>query len=72
MDSYVTWVKWKLVSVHLETVLTQRKMGAWFVSNMQWAWKSFWAHPMEQLCDVGQVDARFGPFGGSVNVGENR
>jgi hypothetical protein len=44
-------------------------MGAWFALNVPWAWKSFLAHPMVLLGDVGQVEARFGLFGDSVNVG---
>jgi hypothetical protein len=32
------------------------------------AWKPFWAHPMVLPGDVSQVEARFGPFGGSVNL----
>jgi hypothetical protein len=38
------------------------------VPNVQQARKSFWAHPMELLGDMGQVKARFGPFGDSVNL----
>jgi hypothetical protein len=30
-------------------------MGAWFVLNVQWACKSFQAHPMVLLGDIGQV-----------------
>jgi hypothetical protein len=44
-------------------------MGAWFASNVPQAWKSFWTHPMVLLGDVGQVEARFGLFGDSVNLG---
>jgi hypothetical protein len=29
--------------------------------------KSFWAHPMKLLGDIGRVEPRFGPFGYSVN-----
>jgi hypothetical protein len=32
------------------------------------AWKSFWAHPMELLGDIGQLDARFSLFGDSVTL----
>jgi hypothetical protein len=28
----------------------------------------FWLHPMDLLGDVGQMEARFGPFGDSVNL----
>jgi class 3 adenylate cyclase len=31
--------------------------------------KSFWAHPLELLHDVGQVKAHLGLFGDSVNLG---
>jgi hypothetical protein len=39
------------------------------VSNEPWACESFWAHSMVLLGDVGQVEACFGPFGESVNLG---
>jgi hypothetical protein len=35
---------------------------------MQEARKSFWVHLMELLGDVGQVEARFGPLGDTVNL----
>jgi hypothetical protein len=44
-------------------------IGIWFVSNVQLAQKSLWAHLMELLGDVGQVEAHFGPFGDNVNLG---
>jgi hypothetical protein len=43
-------------------------MGAWFVSNVPLAQKSFWTHPMELLGDVGHVESHLGLFGGSVSV----
>jgi hypothetical protein len=64
----VTWVKWKLVSVHLEIVLISAQVRARFAPNALRAWKSFRAHPMVLLGDVGQVQARFDPFGDSVNL----
>jgi hypothetical protein len=36
---------------------------------MQLAQKSFWAHLIELLGDVGQVEAHFILFGDSVNLG---
>jgi hypothetical protein len=39
------------------------KIGARFAPNVPWAWKLFWAYPMELLGNVGQMKARFGPFG---------
>jgi hypothetical protein len=32
-------------------------------------WKSFWAHLMEHLGDVGHVKSCISPFGNSVSVG---
>jgi hypothetical protein len=42
------------------------KIGARIAPNVPWAWKSFWVYPMEVQGNVGQMEARFGPFGGSV------
>jgi hypothetical protein len=38
------------------------------VPNVQWVWKYFQAHPMVVPGDVGQVEARFGLFGDSINL----
>jgi hypothetical protein len=38
------------------------------VPNVPRALKSFWAHLIELIGDVGQVEARFDTFGDSVNV----
>jgi hypothetical protein len=38
-----------------------------FALNLQWALKSFWAHPMKLLGGVGQVEGRFSPLRDSVN-----
>jgi hypothetical protein len=43
------------------------EIGARFGPNVPWACKSFWVYAMELLSNVGQMEARFGPFGGSVN-----
>ena len=40
--------------------------------NVQWAWKSFWAQPMVLLGVVSLVEARVGPFGGSVSLVQDR
>jgi hypothetical protein len=55
------YVKWKLVLVYLQIVLLS-------VQDRCMAWKSFWTHLMVLLGDMGQVEARFGPFGDSVIV----
>jgi hypothetical protein len=34
--------------------------------EMQLAQKLLWGHPMELLSDVGEVEARFSPFGDGV------
>jgi hypothetical protein len=41
---------------------------AWFAPNAPRAWKSFWPHPMDLLGGMGQMEARFGLFGDSVNL----
>jgi hypothetical protein len=38
------------------------------VPNVPWAWKSFQAHLMGLLGDIGQVETCFGPFGDSVSL----
>jgi hypothetical protein len=43
-------------------------MGAQFAPNVLRAWKSFWAHSMVLLGDLGLVEAHFGSFGESVNL----
>ena len=44
-------------------------IGARFVSNVPRPWKSFWAHPMVLLANVGQEEVHFDPFGDSVILG---
>jgi hypothetical protein len=64
----VTWVKWKLALVHLEIVLISTQDRCMVCANIPLAWKLFWMHLMVLLGDVGQVEARFGLFGDSVNI----
>jgi hypothetical protein len=64
----VTRLKWKVGSVHLEIVVTLRKVGAQFAPSVLEAQISFWTHRMELLGDMGHVVSRFGPFGDSVSV----
>jgi hypothetical protein len=54
-------VKCKLVSIHLEIVLIS-------MQDRCTVWKLYWAHPMELLGDMGQMEAHFGRFGDSVNL----
>jgi hypothetical protein len=44
------------------------KIGARIAPNVPCAWKSFLAYLMELLGYGGQMEARFGLFGGSVNL----
>jgi hypothetical protein len=44
------------------------EIGAWFALNVPWAWKSFWAYPMDLLGNLGQMEVCFGPSRGSVNL----
>jgi hypothetical protein len=64
----VIWVKWKLILVHLEVVLISTRDWFTFCAERAIGSKSFWAHPMGLLRDMSQIKARFGPFGGSVNL----
>jgi hypothetical protein len=40
-----------------------------FVLNIPLAQKSFWAHHIEHLGDVGHVESHFGPLRDSVSIG---
>jgi hypothetical protein len=62
------FVEWKLVSVHLEIVLVLAQDQCTICANVPQAWKSFQAHLMVLLGDVGQVEARFSLFGDSINL----
>jgi hypothetical protein len=65
--SYVMWVKWNLISVHLEKVLiliqdrcmicVERTIGSKIILDAP-----------KLLQDVDQVKVHFGPFGDCVNV----
>jgi hypothetical protein len=66
--SYLTCVKWKLVLVRLEIVLVSAQDRCMVCTECTTTWKSFWAHLIELLGDVGQVEARFSPFGDSVSL----
>jgi hypothetical protein len=43
--------------------------GARFAPNVPSAQKSFWTHMIVLQGDEAQVDAHFGPFGDSANLG---
>jgi hypothetical protein len=64
----VTWVKCKLVSVHMEitliSVLDRCTVCAEHTTGMEIVLVTLTVH----LVDVGQVDARFGQFRDGVNI----
>jgi hypothetical protein len=60
--------KWKLVLVRLEIELVLVQDRCTVCVERTIVLKSFWSHPMVLLGDVGQVEARFGLFGDSVNL----
>jgi hypothetical protein len=62
-------LKWMLVSVCLEIELILTHDGCMVSQYVPKAQKSFWTHPMVLLGVEAQVDARFGPFGDSNNLG---
>jgi hypothetical protein len=64
----VMWVKWKLISVHLEIVLILAQDRCMVCAECTTVRKSFWAHPMVLLGDVGLVEAHFSLFRDSVNL----
>jgi hypothetical protein len=62
-------VKWKLVSIHLEIRLVSAQDCCTVCAERTIGLESFWMHQMVLLGDMGQVEARFGPFRHSVNLG---
>jgi uncharacterized membrane protein len=61
--------KWKLVSVHLETVIASVQDRCTVCAKCTIASeKSFWTHLMVLLDDEAQMVAHFGPFGYSANL----
>jgi hypothetical protein len=64
----VTCVKWKLILVRLEIVLTmaQHRCTVWDERAIRS--EIVLDTPMELLGDVGQIEARIGVFGDSVNL----
>ena len=58
----VMYVKWKLVSVCFEIVLVLAQDRCTVAPNVPRARKSFWAHPIILLGNIGQEEACFGSF----------
>ena len=66
-NSYVTWVLWNLISVHLEAVLVSEHDSCTVCAKHTIGSKTFWTHPLVLLSDEAQVEARFCPFGDIAN-----
>ena len=66
--SDVTWVKWILISVHLEIVLVLTQDMSTLCAERTIGSEISLVHLMVLLADVGEVEARFGPFRDSVNL----
>jgi hypothetical protein len=66
--SYVTFVMWNLVSIHMETVVVLVQDRCTVCAKRTIGTKSFWTHPMVLLGDEAHVDAHFGLFLDSVNL----
>jgi hypothetical protein len=61
-------LKWKLVSVRLETVLVSVQDRCTVCAKCTIASEIFWMHRMVVLGDEAQMEARFGPFEYSANL----
>ena len=66
--SDVTWVKWILVSVHLETVLVSTQDRSTVCAEHTIGSEMSLVQLMVLLGDMGEVEAHFSPFGDSVNL----
>ena len=64
----VTWVKWILVSVHLEIVLVSTQERSTVCAERTIGSEIILAAPNDTPRDEGQVKAHFSPFRDSVNL----
>ena len=62
-------LKWKLVSVRVEIVVTLTQDGCLVCAEHTIGSEIILDAPMELICDVGHVESHFGLFGDSVRVG---
>jgi hypothetical protein len=67
--SYVVWVKWKHILVHLEIVLVSTQDGCMVCAERTIGLESFWTHLIVLLGNMFQVEAHFNMFGYSFNLG---
>jgi hypothetical protein len=65
----MTRLKWKLVSVHLDTVLILIQDRCTVCTERTISSEIILDAPMELLDDVGHVESPFGLFGDSVSFG---
>ena len=56
------------MSVHLEVVLVSAQDRCMVCDECTSGIEIFWAHPIVLLANGGQEEARFDPFGDSVNL----
>ena len=66
--SYETFAKWKLVSVRMEIVLISAQHRYTVCAECTMGMEIILAAPMVLLGVVSHVEARVGPFGGSVSL----
>jgi hypothetical protein len=57
-----------LVSVGLLIMLISVQDRCMVCADVPYAYKSFWAHLIELLSDVGHLEAHFGLYRDSVNI----
>jgi hypothetical protein len=68
MDSYVMWLKWKLVSVSFEIVLISTQDRCTICTEHAIGLEIILGAPDELLGDMRQVEACFGPLGDGFNL----
>ena len=64
----MTWLKWKLVSVHFEIVLILTHDRYMVCVERTIGLEITLMHPMQLRGDVSHVESRFGPFRDGVSV----
>jgi hypothetical protein len=62
------YVKWKLILFRLEIVLISVQVRFTVCAECTIGLKPFWTHLMVLQRGVGQVEARFRPFGDCINL----
>ena len=67
-NSKATWVKWKLILLRLEIVLILAQDRCTVCAECTMGMEIILAVPDGTPGDVGQGEARFSPFGDSVNL----